>query len=143
MLRIDKNAKSNDDESDDEAMSDQDEEPTSTNHRGARSTQRNSKSNKYCLTRPILTAFGNYSMKYFRINPRPTFLLGSLDKEIAMTFKKARQQRKAPERDLEEKKTNIKELSEKIEDHEQNTTFIAIENIFDCLKKCFKKNKSK
>jgi hypothetical protein len=52
-------------------------------------------SNFYVLTQPILESFGKNCMNYFNILPRPSFLLGSLNKEVMFTQRKVRQKRVA------------------------------------------------
>lgn len=92
--------------------------------------------NKYVLTRPILSKFGLMAMSYFRLPPRPTFLLGSLDKELVVTQKRARQRRVQNDH-AEAKRTKIKELES--DDESNNSTVIEIERIFKVLKRIYKK----
>ena len=103
-----------------------------------RSTQRNPVSNRYVLTKPILTGFGKEVMNYFRIAPKPTFLLGSLDKQLPTTVKKVRQKREV-QRNVEAKETKIKELNAESEENDKNGTVNEIERIFRILKKYYMK----
>jgi hypothetical protein len=80
------------DEQDDE---NEDEPRTSKN---TKSTRKNS--NLYVLTKPVLENFGKNCMNYFNIPPRPSFLLGSLNKEVIFTQRKIRQKRVADRRAL-------------------------------------------
>lgn len=122
----------------DENSNDSDEDMEETR------TQRNKQSksnNSYVFTRPILSKFGKHVMNYFRISPRPTFLLGSLDKEILMTQKKVRQRKAVDKSSNEELRTKIKELDVNSKENETSTTVTEIERIFKILKRYFKRTK--
>jgi hypothetical protein len=98
--------------------------------------------NRYTMTKPILSDAGKFTMNYFRIPPRPTFLLGSLDKEVAMVTKKVRQKR-AVEKSVEGKETKIKELSGEPEENDKNSTVNEINGVFKTLRKIFKRSGGK
>lgn len=84
--------------------------------------------------------FGNEVMKYFRILPRPKFLLGSLEKELHLTKNKIVRQRKQVSREeVETVRTKIKELDANSKDNETNNTVGETERIYELLKKIFKK----
>lgn len=93
----------------------------------------------YVLTKSILSKFGLLTMGFFRLPPKPTFLLGSLDKELLMTQKKIRQRRTALDNSDEEKRTKIKEIDADSNENETNSTVNEIDRIFKCLKKFHKK----
>lgn len=94
----------------------------------------------YLLTKPILSNFGDLSINYFRVTLRPTFLLGSLEKEIPKKAKKNRK-RKTNEKKNEDQKTDIQELRENSNETEMSTTVTEIERIYKILKRFFKKFK--
>lgn len=100
----------------------------------------NTKKTPYLLTKPILSKFGDFSMNFFRVTPRPTFLLGSLEKEIPTKIKKVRQ-RRINEKRNDDQKTEIKELEENSNEKEISTTVTEIERIYKILKRFFKKFK--
>lgn len=123
----------------DEDEENSDEEIASTNRRDAGSK---SLQDRYVLTRPILAKFGQVAMSHFRLPPRPTFLLGSLDKEPG--FKKARLRKAPVVRDDTAKQTKIKELKGDEEDEiDQNSTVNEIERIFKILKRIYLKHDRK
>ena len=93
-------------------------------------------SSKYVLSKSVLNGFGKCAMNYFRIAPRPTFLLGSLNKDLEMITKKFRQ-RRVPERRVEGKETMIKELTAEESESKDNSTVTEIERIFLTLKKYY------
>lgn len=103
---------------------------------------------EYALTRDNIINFGRHVLPYFRIIPRATFLLGSLDKEIVQPA--ARKQREVKPRkeklkvDKEAVRTQIKELNkENVEDeNDKNPTVSEIERIYSILKKYHKKKGS-
>lgn len=94
----------------------------------------------YLLTKPILRNFGDLSINYFRVTPKPTFLLGSLEKDIPKKLKKVRQ-RKTNEKRIENQKTEIQELGENSNETEISTTVTEIERIYKILKRFYKKYK--
>ncbi len=77
-----------------ESNEDENEATVSKNSRRSIKTSRKSKStNLYVMTKPILENFGKKCMSYFNVLPRPTFLLGSLNKEVMFTERRVRQKR--------------------------------------------------
>lgn len=97
-------------------------------------------SKKYVLTKPIITAFGTNCLSYFKILPRPKFLIGSLEKELILSKKQVVRQRKERRVD-EELQTKIKELDVNSKEHEDNSTVSETERIVIRLRKIFKKTK--
>lgn len=69
-----------------------DEEENGDEPRTSKRAARKS-SNFYVLTKPVLENFGKKCMNYFNVLPRPSFLLGSLNKEVLFTQRKVRQKR--------------------------------------------------
>ena len=131
-------------ESDEEEEIDVDEEMPTTSRAsrggGSKKTQKATVNDRYVLTKPILSAFGEKAMSYCRLPPRPTFMLGSLDKDLIVTHKKVRQQRRAADRDdVEAKRTKIRELDAESNENEANSTVSEIERVFKCLKRAYKK----
>lgn len=138
-----KNKNTNDDIQD-ESEQDSDEEMDEDDYN--KSSKRRSRSqkqtrNEYVMTRANIAKFGDKAMNYFRIPPRPTFLLGSLDKEIQLTQKKVRQRRVVDRVNSEEVRTKIKELDVNSKDNETSTTVSETERIFKILKRIYKKFK--
>jgi len=83
-------------------------------------------------------------MHYFRVLPRPRFLLGSLERaeqNIAKT-RKVRQQKAKSKDQIEAVRTKIKELDPNSKDNETNNTVSETERIFDLLKKYYARAKS-
>lgn len=135
MIDSDKSSRSNNNqrvESDDENSSSDDE----MNHT---SNDRRRVQNRYTMTKPILKKFGERTMDYFRLPPRPTFLLGSLDQELLITHKKARQRRAVADRTGNEVRTKIKELDADSNENESSSTVREIERIFKVLEKLHRK----
>lgn len=134
------------DEDNEERSDENDDEDTPRTSR--KRTSKESKSekrllNSYVLTKPILSNFGKFAMNYFKIPPRPTFLLGSLDRELIVIQKKQRQRRPA-DQTTEEQKTKIKEIDQKSKaDVEENSTVKETERIFKILKRAYKRSSSK
>lgn len=96
----------------------------------------------YALTKPIIQKFGDEVMKYFRVLPRPCFLLGSLEKELVLTkTKKVRQQKLKSKEPLEAQRTKIKELDGNSKDNETSNTATETERVYEILKKLFNKLK--
>ncbi len=122
----------------DENEEDSDVEIETTQRSRARSSKTNT---QYVLTKETLANFGAKCMDYFRIPPRPTFLIGSLDKEIQFLQIKQRQQRKQADKDLEAVRTKIKELDANTKETEENSTVNEIERIFKILKRIYKRTK--
>lgn len=120
-------------ESDEE--SDEEDKQTPTNNRRSQT--------RYVMTKPILSKFGESVMDYFRLPPRPTCLLGSLDQELLITHKKVRQRRTVAQdrADNEESRTKIKELDANSNENETNSTVREIERIHQCLEKLHRKLK--
>jgi len=125
-----------DPDEDEEVVSDQ--EMAAPQRNRARSSKAN---NQYVLTKETLANFGAKCMDYFRVPPRPTFLIGSLDKEIQFLQIKQRQQRKQADKDLETVRTKIKELDANTKETEENSTVNEIERIFKILKRIYKRTK--
>jgi hypothetical protein len=119
-----------------EESEDDDEEENVTISRG-KNSDRNA--NRYTMTKLILSGAGKCVMNYFRITPRPTFLLGSLDKEVATVTKKVRQKR-AVEKTVEGKETKIKELSGEGDESEKNSTVNEINAVFKTLRRIYKRS---
>ncbi len=84
-----------DEENLDELDENGDEPRTSKNTKSTRKS-----SNFYVLTKPVLENFGKNCMNYFNILPRPSFLLGSLNKEVLFIQRKIRQKRVADRKSL-------------------------------------------
>jgi hypothetical protein len=81
-------------------------------------------------------------MNYFKILPRPTFLLGSLDKELILSKKQIVRQKKEKSKEVEEsRRTKIKELDVNSKENEINNTVGETERIFKILKKYYKRSK--
>lgn len=116
-------------------LEEDDNSPTTS--RGANTSRLNKKS-CYVLTKPIFENFGKDCMNYFNILPKPTSLLGSLNKEILFKQQRVVKQRRANE-NLEELKTKIKELDVNSKENEENSTVSEIERIFEILKKIHKR----
>lgn len=134
MIDSDKSSRSNNKprvESDDESSSSDEMNHTATDRRRVQ--------NRYTMTKPILKKFGERTMDYFRLSPRPTFLLGSLDQELLITQKKARQRRAAADRTGNEVRTKIKELDADSNENESSSTVREIERIFKVLEKLHRK----
>ena len=89
----------------------------------------------YVLSNTIIVNFGRKVMNYFRIPPRPTFLLGSLDKEVPVVQRKPRQARKVNEQNIEEVRTKIKEMDTNSEENESSSTVKEIERIYRILER--------
>jgi len=100
-------------------------------------------SDKYALTKENINHFGKFVMPYFRIPPRPTFLLGSLDKETITTQRKPRKPREV-DANAKEKKTEIKEIgkTELEKDTAGTKTEGEIERVYTWLRKYCKKTKA-
>lgn len=96
----------------------------------------------YVLTRPVLKKFGSQCMRYFHVPPRPTFLLGALEKDIAVTNKRKYTRKAAEQPEVTEKqRTKIKELDANSKETETNNTISEVERVFSVLKKFHKKLK--
>ena len=90
------------------------------------------------LKQKMLVKYRNKKvMNFFRIPPRPTFLLGSLDKEIPVVERKVRQRK--VEKNVEQVKTKIKEIDTNSNENESNSTVTEIERIYKILKKSYLK----
>ncbi|RNA44774.1 non-structural maintenance of chromosomes element 4 -like protein [Brachionus plicatilis] len=120
---------------DEDSDSDIENKSTQSHH-----NSKNKKKSFYILTGPILSRFGEFSMNYFRVSPKPTFLLGLLEKEIPKKVKKIRQ-RKINEKKNDDQKTVIKELEENSSEKEISTTVTEIERIYKILKRFYKRYK--
>lgn len=94
----------------------------------------------YVLTRPVIKKFGARCMSYFHVPPRPTFLLGALEKDISITAKR-RYTRKVEPEVSEKQRTKIKELDANSKETETNNTISEVERVFSTLKKFYKKTK--
>ncbi len=105
-----------------------------------RSSQR--KTSNYVLTQPVVESFGTSVMSYFRVMPRPKFLLGSLDKQVVLGKKQIVRQRRE-KRDDEAVRTKIKELDIDSKENETNNTVGETERIYKLLTKYYKKTKGK
>lgn len=101
----------------------------------------NSGAKKYVLTKPIISKFGTNAMSYFRISPKPKFLIGTLEKELKLS-KKAIVRQKRQRNDDEIVKTKIKELNVNSEE-ETNNTVQETERIHKILSKYFKRSKGR
>jgi hypothetical protein len=95
----------------------------------------------YVLTKPILSSFGRFSMNFFRIAPRPTFMLGSLDRGPLTTIVKKERKKRVVERVNEQAQTKIKELDANSKENDASSTFKETERIFKILKKNYKLRK--
>lgn len=95
---------------------------------------------EYVLTRENLIHFGKMVMPFFRVLPRPTFLIGSLGKEAPVIQRRQRKQREAVHDD-ESKRTQIKEIGKESLETETNKTVGEVERIYSILKKYFKRSK--
>ena len=127
------------DEDMDEDMND-DEDVASQSIANSRRKSKKAALKDYVLTKPIISSFGKTVMNYFRIAPRPTFLVGSLDKEVPVK-QRIQRQRKTEKQDLEAQKTKIKELDVNSKENETNDTVNETERIYEVLKKIQKKMK--
>ena len=135
-------------ESDDDDDDDEDETVQSNRRRRSQKSKQVATTSQaaaalspvYCLTGPALAAFGKVAMSYFRLPPRPTFLLGSLDNEVLVRVRKARQRRVVDRNVDEAVKTKVKELGAG-EDKDENSTVNEVERIDFILRKLFKKTK--
>jgi hypothetical protein len=124
----------------DEENEEEDEEGT---NRDQQLSSRDKKlARSYVLKKEIIRSFGQHAMNYFLVQPRPTFLLGSLEKEIIVTHKKVRQ-RKVVEKPNEETRTKIKELDANSKENETSVTLSETERIYKILTKLFKKSSIK
>ena len=120
-----------------------DDDDTVQSHRLRKSHK--SKSPVYCLTGSVLVAFGKVAMGYFRLPPRPTYLLGSLNNnEVLVRVRKIRQRRIVDRNADEAVKTKVKELGTAggAEHKDANSTLNEVERIDHILRKLFKKTKS-
>ena len=83
--------------------------------------------------------FGDEVMHYFRVLPRPRFLLGSLEKvdQSLGKTRKVRQQKARNKDPVEVVRTKIKELEANSKDNETNNTVSETERIYDILKKYY------
>lgn len=96
----------------------------------------------YVLTRPVLKKFGSQCMRYFHVPPKPTFLLGALEKDIAITNKRKYTRATKVEPEVAEKqRTKIRELDANAKETETNNTISEVERVFSVLKKVYKKLK--
>lgn len=93
----------------------------------------------YALTKQIIQKFGDEVMHYFRVLPRPRFLLGSLEKvdQSLGKTRKVRQQKARNKDPVEVVRTKIKELEANSKDNETNNTVSETERIYDILKKYY------
>jgi non-structural maintenance of chromosomes element 4 len=107
----------------------------------------NDDENQYSLTRNNILYFGKRVLPYFRIQPRPSFLLGSLDKEVVQKVRKQRETKPRKEKqklDKEAARTQIKELNKEnvLEENDKNPTVSEIERVYTILKKYHKRKGS-
>jgi hypothetical protein len=80
-------------------------------------------------------------MKYFKILPRPEFILGSLREELALSKTKTVRQRKEKNKEaVEEVRTKIKELSADSNENETTNTVSETERIYERLIELTQKN---
>lgn len=110
--------------------------PNTSENRGRKASQ-----STYVLTKSNIARFGNYAMNFFLIPPRPTFLIGSLDKEIVIKHKIVRQKVEKNTNEMEAKRTKIKELEAGSKENETNNTVSETERIFRILKRAYKRGK--
>ena len=135
----------NDSNDEDDTLEEESDEETATAMINRMSAQKkrqtksrgNSNLNEdFVLSKTLIGCFGRKVMNYFRIAPRPTFLLGSLDKEVPVVQRKPRQaSKKERHEDLEEVRTKIKELKTNSEDADSGSTVKEIERIYRILEK--------
>lgn len=144
-IRKQEDSDDDDDEDDNDNQENDDQENENggggeVNNRNLSKKDKKRLDNRYAMTKPILSKFGSCAMNYFRLPPRPTFLLGSLDQEPVITQKKTRQRRAVNDRaDEDNGRTKIKELDADSNEAEVNSTVREIERVFKCLEKFHKK----
>lgn len=124
---------------DDVTLRDENDVDDDAYNRTMTSSKQNSKAAKfYVLKRPILESFGLKAMSYFKILPKPTFLIGSLEKNIQIINK--RKQAKINDIDkLEQARTKIQELDANSNENDTHNTLTETERIFSILKKNLQK----
>jgi hypothetical protein len=128
---------------DDDTLEEESDEETATAMITKMQTQKTPKKKSrgntnedFVLSKALITNFGFKVMNYFRIPPRSTFLLGSLDKEVPVVQRKPRQaSKKEKPEDLEEVRTKIRELKTNSTDTETGSTIKEIERIYRVLEK--------
>ena len=133
----------NSSDDDDDTLEEESDEETATAMITKMQTQKTPKKKSrgntnedFVLSKALITNFGFKVMNYFRIAPRPTFLLGSLDKEVPVVQRKPRQvSKKEKPEDLEEVRTKIRELKTNSTDTETSSTVKEIERIYRILEK--------
>ena len=142
-----KTAASDNEPSDDDTLEEESDEETASamiNKMSQKKKTSKSRANaggasSYVLTKPIITEFGKKVMNYFHIPPRPTFLIGSLDKDLPIVQRKVRA--KKAEKNVEQTRTKIKEIDTNSNEAETNSTVTEIERIYRILKKYFNRFK--